>query len=88
MTIFSKNILMIINIDIFIIILDTALPCISMAKTVTTGCSFTGSQDGRRALHLEKQVTAEMDVCFRKQTITNKFETILTLLTNHCSLPH
>ena len=75
MTIFSKNILMIINIDIFIIILDTALPFISMAKTVTTGCSFTGSQDDRRTLHLEKQVTAEMGVGFRKQTIANKLET-------------
>jgi len=50
-----------------------------MAKTVTTGCSFTGSQDGRRTLHLEKQVTAEMGVGFRKQTIINKFKTILIL---------
>jgi len=62
--------------------LDTAVPFISMAKTVTTGCSFTGCQDGRRTLHLEKQVMAEMGVCFRKQTITNKFETFLILLTN------
>jgi len=29
---------------------DTALPFISMVKTVTTGCSFIGSQDGRRTL--------------------------------------
>jgi len=29
----------------------------------------------RRTLHLEKQVTAEMGVGFRKQTITNKVET-------------
>jgi len=63
--------------------LDTALPFMSIAKTVTTGCSFTGSQDGCRTLQLEKQVTAEMGVGFRKQTITKKFEIILILLTNH-----
>jgi len=59
-----------------------------MAKTVTTMVRLLALKMAAARSNLEKQVTAEMGVGFRKQTITNKLETILIILTNQCLLPH